>query len=52
MEYIKHVIGLALFVVLYIGIIGVFMRIAALIGEQLGFGEFIVNLLKKKNKID
>ena len=50
MKYIKLVCGVSLVVFLYVGVIGVFMRFASFIGEQLGLGRFFINLLRKKKK--
>lgn len=53
MEYIQNVLKVLLVVFMYIAIIGIFMRVANYVGEQLGFGKFFLNLWQKvrKNKL-
>jgi hypothetical protein len=47
MEYIQYVLKVLMVVFIYIVIIGILMRVANYVGEQLGFGKFFLNLWQK-----
>jgi hypothetical protein len=51
MDYIQFAIGSLIVLVIYIGITKVFMKIAAYIGEKVGFLNFFIGLFRKIKKL-